>query len=96
MTLKCPICDLPLKYAGYTSTCVAFFTLNGHDHNNNSISHTIKCANNHRFSYSLTNRCRTDPGCNWMGKVGTIAVDPRISNSLKGLYCETTKKVLDA
>jgi len=65
--LDCPICgDKLYWYLGGTfSTCVAYFSPEGHDHDDNCNAREYYCKNHHKYFISKINMC---PSCDWVGK----------------------------
>ena len=62
---RCPDCNEPwsdLREVSYT--CVGFYSPPGHNHDDNCMSRSIRCANDHRYNVSHRRSC---PKCDWKG-----------------------------
>lgn len=65
--MNCPKCDEPFALAGdIGSTCVAYYSPAGHDHDDNCKRRGYKYPNGHVTYVSRQNRC---PACDWVGKL---------------------------
>ena len=65
---SCPTCgNEKLKYQGAGSTLVAYFSPDGHDHDDNCKIHKWKCPNGHTICARYVNKCPVE-NCGWSGK----------------------------
>jgi hypothetical protein len=61
----CPVCKTPTKSRGYTTTCLAYYSPKGHNHDDNCRKFDFKCPKGHMFRVRVQNAC---PDCEWVGK----------------------------
>ncbi len=66
LTTNCNKCAGKMVSDVGTSTCVGYFSPEGHDHNDNCVSRFYECETcGYSFSVSKQNKC---PACDWVGK----------------------------
>jgi hypothetical protein len=76
--LHCPECGEPMdRHTLGMTTCMAFYSPPGHDHDDNHYTRVYFCKNYHGQVVALRRTCST-PGCDWKGQEtsgGLKAVD---------------------
>ena len=66
--MKCNQCNedlIPQENTGGMVTCVAYYSPEGHDHDDNCKTRIYHCKNDHYVKLSIINTC---PSCDWKGK----------------------------
>ena len=61
----CPECGDKMVGGGTRSALVGYISPVGHNHDDNCVSRTYTCKNNHSITVSKINKC---PACDWVGK----------------------------
>jgi hypothetical protein len=66
---ECPVpnCGGNLKYKGWGSTMVGYYSPPGHDHDDNCRFHMYECSKGHSIRERVQRVC-PNPDCDWKGK----------------------------